>query len=89
MLLKVLGRPMIILDSYQAAVDLLDKKGLIYSDRPTFTLYELCAEHHTASYSIIQQTGYIQPRVGPYSYLPSVRRKIQQTSANAPVVFEP
>ncbi|KAJ7882025.1 cytochrome P450 [Mycena olivaceomarginata] len=41
MLLKVLGRPMIILDSYQAAVDLLDKKGLIYSDRPKFTLYEL------------------------------------------------
>ncbi|KAF7342885.1 hypothetical protein MSAN_02004900 [Mycena sanguinolenta] len=39
--LKVLGRSMIILDSYQAALDLLDKKGLIYSDRPKFTLYEL------------------------------------------------
>ncbi|KAF7342910.1 Cytochrome P450 [Mycena sanguinolenta] len=39
--LKVLGRSMIILDSYQAAVDLLDKRGLIYSDRPKFTLYEL------------------------------------------------
>ncbi|KAJ7343716.1 cytochrome P450 [Mycena albidolilacea] len=39
--LKVLGRSMIILDTYQAAVDLLDKRGLIYSDRPKFTLYEL------------------------------------------------
>ncbi|KAJ7882000.1 cytochrome P450 [Mycena olivaceomarginata] len=41
MLLKVLGRSMIILDSHQAAVDLLDKKGAIYSDRPKFELYEL------------------------------------------------
>ncbi|KAF7352074.1 O-methylsterigmatocystin oxidoreductase [Mycena venus] len=39
--LKVLGRSMVILDTYQAAVDLLDKKGSIYSDRPKFTLYEL------------------------------------------------
>ncbi|KAF7348850.1 Cytochrome P450 [Mycena venus] len=39
--LKILGRSMIILDTYQVAVDLLDKRGLIYSDRPKFTLYEL------------------------------------------------
>ncbi|KAF7342921.1 O-methylsterigmatocystin oxidoreductase [Mycena sanguinolenta] len=39
--LKILGQSMIILDSYQAALDLLDKKGLIYSDRPKFTLYKL------------------------------------------------
>ncbi|KAJ7791271.1 cytochrome P450 [Mycena leptocephala] len=39
--LEVLGRTMIILDSYRAAVDLLDKRGSIYSDRPKFTLYEL------------------------------------------------
>ncbi|KAJ7881746.1 cytochrome P450 [Mycena olivaceomarginata] len=41
MLLKVLGRSMIILDSHQAAVDLLVKNGAIHSDRPTFKLYEL------------------------------------------------
>ncbi|KAJ6559762.1 cytochrome P450 [Mycena capillaripes] len=41
MRLEVLGRTMIILDSYQAAVDLLEKRGAIYSDRPKFTLYEL------------------------------------------------
>ncbi|KAF7344707.1 Cytochrome P450 [Mycena venus] len=39
--LKVLGRSMIILDSYQTAVELLDKRGITYSDRPKFTLYEL------------------------------------------------
>ncbi|KAJ7146609.1 hypothetical protein C8R44DRAFT_599699 [Mycena epipterygia] len=39
--LQVLGRSIIILDTYQAAVNLLDKRGLNYSDRPNFTLYEL------------------------------------------------
>ncbi|KAF7342919.1 O-methylsterigmatocystin oxidoreductase [Mycena sanguinolenta] len=39
--LKILGRSMIILDSYQTALDLLDKRGVIYSDRPKFTLFEL------------------------------------------------
>ncbi|KAJ6535175.1 cytochrome P450 [Mycena capillaripes] len=32
--LQVLGKSMIVLDTLQAAVDLLDKKGSIYSDRP-------------------------------------------------------
>ncbi|KAF7352071.1 Cytochrome P450 [Mycena venus] len=48
--LKVLGRSMIILDTYQAAVDLLDKRGLIYSDRPKFTLYELLGWKHSLSF---------------------------------------
>jgi hypothetical protein len=41
MYLEVLGRPMIILDTHQSAVDLLDKRSLNYSDRPKFTFYEL------------------------------------------------
>ncbi|KAF8175026.1 cytochrome P450 [Mycena galopus ATCC 62051] len=48
--LKVLGRSMIILDSYEAAVDLLDKRGVIYSDRPKFTLYELLGWHPTLTF---------------------------------------
>ncbi|KAJ7439074.1 cytochrome P450 [Mycena galericulata] len=40
MRLEVLGRTMIILDSYQTAVDLLEKRGAIYSDRPRLTLYK-------------------------------------------------
>ncbi|KAJ7623047.1 cytochrome P450 [Mycena polygramma] len=38
MRLEVLGQTMIILDSHQAALDLLEKRGSIYSDRPRFTL---------------------------------------------------
>jgi hypothetical protein len=41
MYLEVLGQTMIILDSYRAAMDLLDKRGSIYSDRPKFIVYEL------------------------------------------------
>ncbi|KAJ7069399.1 cytochrome P450 [Mycena amicta] len=39
--LDVLGTHLIILSSHQAAVDLLEKKSAIYSDRPPFILYEL------------------------------------------------
>ncbi|GLB41889.1 putative cytochrome p450 [Lyophyllum shimeji] len=38
---EVLGQSVIILNSVQAAVDLLDKRGVIYSDRPDFRIYEL------------------------------------------------
>ncbi|KAJ6600942.1 cytochrome P450, partial [Mycena vulgaris] len=41
MYLQVLGRSMIILDTHQAAVDLLEKRSLNYSDRPKFTFYDL------------------------------------------------
>ncbi|KZS91083.1 cytochrome P450 [Sistotremastrum niveocremeum HHB9708] len=36
--LSVLGKPVIILNSHEAAVDLLIKKAAIYSDRPTSTM---------------------------------------------------
>ncbi|KAF8182492.1 cytochrome P450 [Mycena galopus ATCC 62051] len=39
--LQVLGKSMIVLNTLQAAVDLLDKRGSIYSDRPPLPLYEL------------------------------------------------
>jgi hypothetical protein len=38
--LDVLGQSMIILDTKEAAVELLHKRSLNYSDRPKFTLYE-------------------------------------------------
>ncbi|KAJ7674371.1 cytochrome P450 [Mycena rosella] len=41
MYLEVLGRRIVILDTHQAAVDLLEKRSSNYSDRPVFTLYEL------------------------------------------------
>lgn len=38
---KVLGQHMLSLNSVEAATDLLDKRGLNYSDRPRFTLFEV------------------------------------------------
>ncbi|KAF7337414.1 Cytochrome P450 [Mycena sanguinolenta] len=64
--LKVLGQSMIILDSYQAALDLLDKKGLIYSDRPKFTLYELLG--WTPDFALL-----------PYGTNQSIQRQMHQS----------
>ncbi|KAF9456704.1 cytochrome P450 [Collybia nuda] len=38
--LQFLGRSIVVLNSVQAAVDLLEKRGAIYSDRPKFVIYE-------------------------------------------------
>lgn len=38
---NILGQPVIILNSVRAAVDLLDKRGANYSDRPRFVLFEI------------------------------------------------
>lgn len=35
------GRPWMVLNSLEAAVDLLEKRGHKYSDRPRFVLWEL------------------------------------------------
>ncbi|KAJ7761230.1 cytochrome P450 [Mycena maculata] len=50
MYLKVLGRCIVILDSYKAAVDLLEKRSANYSDRPKFTLYELMGWDPTTTF---------------------------------------
>ncbi|KAF8064423.1 cytochrome P450 [Lyophyllum atratum] len=41
MYLHVLGKPIIVLNSVEAAVDLLDKRSANYSDRPPFVVLEL------------------------------------------------
>ncbi|KAJ7058076.1 cytochrome P450 [Mycena amicta] len=41
MYLKIPRQSLLILDSIQAATDLLDKRSAIYSDRPPFPLYDL------------------------------------------------
>ncbi|KAL0949356.1 hypothetical protein HGRIS_009425 [Hohenbuehelia grisea] len=38
---NILGQSIVILDSVKAAEDLLEKRGLIYSDRPTFAVFDL------------------------------------------------
>ncbi|CAJ2508933.1 Uu.00g139590.m01.CDS01 [Anthostomella pinea] len=37
----VLGRPIVVLNSVEAARDLMDKKGANYADRPRFVLFEV------------------------------------------------
>lgn len=37
----MIGRPMIILNSVKVAIDLLEQRSALYSDRPNLTVYEL------------------------------------------------
>ena len=41
MYLEMLGQPVIVLNSVEAAEDLLDKRSANYSDRPYFPVFEL------------------------------------------------
>jgi hypothetical protein len=43
--LKFLGQSAIVLNSVQASVDLLEKRGANYGDRPPFILYNMFAHH--------------------------------------------
>jgi hypothetical protein len=38
---NILGRPVVVLNSLKAAVELLDKRGPNYQDRPRFVLFEV------------------------------------------------
>ncbi|KAF7358226.1 O-methylsterigmatocystin oxidoreductase [Mycena venus] len=49
MYLDVLGNPMIVLNTEKIAVDLLNKRSSIYSDRPRFILYEMIGWSTTLS----------------------------------------
>ncbi|KAG5641232.1 hypothetical protein DXG03_005689, partial [Asterophora parasitica] len=41
MYLHVLGRPIIVLNSVEAGIDLLDRRSANYSDRPQFIIYKM------------------------------------------------
>lgn len=45
--LNILGRPIVVLNSVQAAIDLLDKRSSNYSDRGDFPLCELMGHSKT------------------------------------------
>ncbi|KAJ7759624.1 cytochrome P450 [Mycena metata] len=49
MYLDILGKPTIVLNTARVAVDLLNKRSSIYSDRPRFTSYELTGWSTTLS----------------------------------------
>ncbi|KAF5382531.1 hypothetical protein D9615_002807 [Tricholomella constricta] len=48
--LHVLGKPMIVLNSVKAAVDLLEKRSSNYSDRPDFPIFELMGWDPTVTF---------------------------------------
>ncbi|KAG6862109.1 hypothetical protein C0995_005921 [Termitomyces sp. Mi166 len=51
MYLEMLGRPVIVLNSVEAAEDLLDKRSANYSDRPDFPVFELMGWRETLTFT--------------------------------------
>ncbi|KAF2167788.1 hypothetical protein M409DRAFT_65886 [Zasmidium cellare ATCC 36951] len=47
---NILGQPVVVLNSVQAAVDLLDKRGSNYCDRPRFVLFEVMGWRATLTF---------------------------------------
>ena len=47
---NVLGQPVIVLNSVQSAIDLLDKRGANYCDRPRFVLFEVMGWSKTLTF---------------------------------------
>jgi hypothetical protein len=47
---NMLGQPVVVLNSVQAAVDLLDKRGSNYCDRPRFVLFEVMGWRATLTF---------------------------------------
>ncbi|KAG6887305.1 hypothetical protein C0995_016286 [Termitomyces sp. Mi166 len=69
--LKIMGKSMIILNSAEAAVDLLEKRSANYSDRPTFPVIELLGIADTLVFAKYGENFRLQ------------RRMIQQYFTNA------
>lgn len=47
---NILGQPVVVLNSVQSAVDLLDKRGSNYCDRPRFVLFEVMGWRATLTF---------------------------------------
>ncbi|TFB01003.1 Cytochrome P450 1A1 [Trichoderma ghanense] len=76
---NVLGQSVIVLNSVQAATDLLDKRGANYCDRPRFVLFEIMGWHKTLTFlrwgpsfrmhRRILQKNFQKSNIGRYRYL--------------------
>ncbi|KII95683.1 hypothetical protein PLICRDRAFT_48632 [Plicaturopsis crispa FD-325 SS-3] len=73
---NILGQPVIVLNSVQAAVDLLDKRGSNYCDRPRFVLFEVMGWSGTLTFlqwgprfqmhRKLLQSAFSKPKIVPF-----------------------
>ncbi|KAJ7108383.1 cytochrome P450 [Mycena crocata] len=66
--LQVLGQSLVILDTQQAAADLLEARSSIYSDRPEFPLYDILGWTHILSFMRYDKL-YVKHRQAHQSFL--------------------
>ncbi|KAI1333606.1 putative cytochrome P450 oxidoreductase [Xylariaceae sp. FL0016] len=86
--LNVLGRPIIVLNSVEAARDLMDKKGANYADRPRFVLFEVMGWGVTLTFLRWSPRFKLHRKMLQQSFTPSAckaYRPIQQQEAHRAV----
>ncbi|KAL7931015.1 cytochrome P450 [Trichoderma chlorosporum] len=76
---RILGQPVIVLNSVRTATDLLDKRGANYCDRPRFVLFEVMGWRKTLTFlrwgpsfrmhRRILQRSFQKSSIGQYRYL--------------------
>ncbi|KAL1748327.1 cytochrome P450 [Schizophyllum fasciatum] len=65
---NILGKHIVVLNSKEAATDLLEKRGTLYSDRPPFTYFEAMGFHDNLAFSSSQAPTFPASRRIFHSY---------------------
>lgn len=81
---NVLGQPVIVLNSVEAAVDLLDKRGANYCDRPRFVLFEQMGWRGTLTVRHLNES---MSRKTDSIVVPTMGSPIQDAQKNPPKVL--
>jgi cytochrome P450 len=71
---RILGRPMMVINSVEAAHDLMDKKGANYADRPRFVLFEVMGWGITLTFLRWSPRFKLHRKLLQQSFTPSVCR---------------
>ena len=77
------GRPMIVLSSFAAAKELMDKRGLNYSDRNRFVMQSELWVHSSTLIHVLTKL-YTQDRVEKFIRVSTLRRRTPSTKGTHP-----
>lgn len=84
--LEILGRKIVIVNNYEMANELMDKRSANYSDRPVFPLFMKYVSHSPRVVNSAKMRP-VEPRMGRQRYLPQVWVAIFQATAYSAAVF--
>ncbi|KAI4520359.1 cytochrome P450 [Schizophyllum commune Loenen D] len=80
---RVLGQPIIVLNSVESAIELLEKRGAIHSDRPFFAYFDMLGWHENVLVTSCNHPSFPHLRAHYQSYFArEANRKFSQIQTN-------